>query len=847
MLSTESTQHMIKSDRFPVVFGIVFVLLVMSIVATIGFSVAVRKTQETRSQAAVLPSSTSSAVPRGNPWDLWADVVIGQRDFGELTPRSVVPDKLNSPAGVAVDRSVFPGRMYIWDSGNSRILGVDLASCYASSGRCQPSIVIGQPSASDHGACNRDASYSDFSMRTPASADTLCGVWEGTHTVLEDKSFASMTVDREGNLYVPDANNNRVLKFNKPFTTDAVADAVWGQADFSGNLCNRSMVQSMPGTPSVPVPNPTASSICFGHLGGGVTTDRSGNVWVADSNNHRVLRFPPNSGTANLVLGQPNFETRDGTMLQNPLSVRVDDTGAVWVADSEHNRVLKFVAPFSNGMQPAYVLGGSSVFNLVTNLEIDPFGRGIWVSDFSNGNTHRLYQLDGIPTAVEIRPGVHGGGSIGIDLQLNVLVSNYALSNVELVQWIVPPPNNCRQHDGDPTACQAQQGCAFYACSGQCWPNFTSNQVACAGIPAGGGYGRMRNLYMPPVGKNLSSSNRLENTSWTGITTLAEHDQLAVADGRLLFWNGLASLENGRAPDGYLGTNSATTIPDPQYGQLKTDNKSRLWASTLTNIQVFTGPLTAGQLPTTTIEGAIPVKGGGSITLSHIHGIAPTADGSALWVSMAYHQQRVVRIQNPLTAPVIDIVLGQLDAQGTYCNRDGGDPRNENPWGGQSNNDTLNTLCWPGAISLDKNGNLFVSDHLVETAGNFRMLMFGHKLFDTTKFSRNAVFGLKATKVFPRNVAGSPHMHFEMAFNSKNQMVVGQNPYSGKRQLEYYKQPDAVNLANPYDAAYARPDGTFGDFFGWPVALTFDAQDNLYAYDANRSKVLIYKQPVFQY
>ncbi|MCC6933179.1 MAG: hypothetical protein IT292_07995 [Deltaproteobacteria bacterium] len=34
-----------------------------------------------------------------------------------------------------------------------------------------------------------------------------------------------------------------------------------------------------------------------------MSVDKDGNMWVADTYNSRVLRFPPNSKTANLVLG----------------------------------------------------------------------------------------------------------------------------------------------------------------------------------------------------------------------------------------------------------------------------------------------------------------------------------------------------------------------------------------------------------------------------------------------------------------------------------------------------------------------------------------------------------------
>ena len=73
------------------------------------------------------PGSFPHSSPvRGVAGDLWADVVIGQPDFTQISPKSVVPFKVNNPTGVVVDRSVEPGRAYVWDSGNSRILGIDL-------------------------------------------------------------------------------------------------------------------------------------------------------------------------------------------------------------------------------------------------------------------------------------------------------------------------------------------------------------------------------------------------------------------------------------------------------------------------------------------------------------------------------------------------------------------------------------------------------------------------------------------------------------------------------------------------------------------------------------------------
>ena len=104
---------------------------------------------------------------RGRSGDLWADVILGKADFSQIGPGEIVPYKTFNPGGVAIDRSVTPGRAYVWDAGNSRILGIDLAKCYAGESPCSADIVIGQPAASDHGACNGDSGVQNFPNRAP--------------------------------------------------------------------------------------------------------------------------------------------------------------------------------------------------------------------------------------------------------------------------------------------------------------------------------------------------------------------------------------------------------------------------------------------------------------------------------------------------------------------------------------------------------------------------------------------------------------------------------------------------------------------------------------------------------
>ena len=165
---------------------------------------------------------------RGIAGDHWADVVIGKPDFTQIAPKSVVPFKVNNPTGVVVDRSVDPGRAYVWDSGNSRILGIDLARCYEDAHPCKADIVIGQPSGYDHAACNGDNGVQNFPMRARPTAETLCGIPDHFLSPWETFSFVTMAVDGDGSLYVPDSFNHRILKYESPFESDSIADEVWG-------------------------------------------------------------------------------------------------------------------------------------------------------------------------------------------------------------------------------------------------------------------------------------------------------------------------------------------------------------------------------------------------------------------------------------------------------------------------------------------------------------------------------------------------------------------------------------------------------------------------------------------
>ena len=157
-----------------------------------------------------------------------------------------------------------------------------------------------------------------------------------------------MAIDSSGDtphLYVADFFNNRVLGFKDFRNLDANsrADIVIGQPDFNSGLCNGT------GDPN----HITASTICEP---AGIVTDSNGNLYVADSGNGRILRFPApfshqSLEQADLVLGQHNFNTKitdpGPFTMAAPYGLAFAGTNGLLVSESVHNRVLFF--PFTNG------------------------------------------------------------------------------------------------------------------------------------------------------------------------------------------------------------------------------------------------------------------------------------------------------------------------------------------------------------------------------------------------------------------------------------------------------------------------------------------------------------------
>jgi len=210
---------------------------------------------------------------------------------------------LSSPGAVALDGA---GRLFVSDQDNSRVLEYDSPLTSQSANR-----VFGQAGSFATSACNGGGlSASALCLPGAVALDTagrlyVADLWNSrvleydspltsqsasrvfgqagsfTTAVINNGGVSASSlnfafgvmVDAGGRLYIGDTQNNRVLEYDSPLTSQ-VANRVFGQPNFTSNTANNGGVG--PSTLSFPAVLAT---------GGG------GDLYVVDAFNHRVLSY----------------------------------------------------------------------------------------------------------------------------------------------------------------------------------------------------------------------------------------------------------------------------------------------------------------------------------------------------------------------------------------------------------------------------------------------------------------------------------------------------------------------------------------------------------------------------
>src|SRR4051812_20684041 len=165
------------------------------------------------------------------------------------------------------------------------------------------------------------SNYDPYSFSTLAGSAGY-GSSDGTGSAARFNNPFGVAIDSAGNSYVADTSNHTIRKI----TAAGVVTTLAGLAGTSGSA------------------DGTGSAARF-FLPKGVAVDSTGNVYVADTNNHTIRKITPAGVVSTLAGFAHSPGSNDGTgsdaAFFNPSGVSVDSVGNVYVADTGANTIRK--------------------------------------------------------------------------------------------------------------------------------------------------------------------------------------------------------------------------------------------------------------------------------------------------------------------------------------------------------------------------------------------------------------------------------------------------------------------------------------------------------------------------
>jgi sugar lactone lactonase YvrE len=282
--------------------------------------------------------------------------------------------RFNNPSGVAVDSS---GNVYVADTYNNIIRKVT------------PSGVV--------------CTLAGFALNS--------GSTDGLTSNARFNFPSGIAVDGSGNVYVADQNNNTLRKL----TPGGLVTTLAGLAG------------SSPGSS-----DGTGSAARF-NSPNGLAVDASGNIYVADTDNHTVRKVTP-AGVVTTLAGQVgNFGSSDGSgsaaQFSFPYGVTVDGSGNVFVADQYNFTIRKVTSA-----------------GVVTTLA----GRvGVQGSSDGTGSAARFYQPSGVT--------VDGSGNVFVADSANYTIRKVTSGGVvSTLAGLAPSPGSTNG-----TGSSARLNCPF--------------------------------------------------------------------------------------------------------------------------------------------------------------------------------------------------------------------------------------------------------------------------------------------------------------------------------------------------------------------------------------------------
>ena len=284
------------------------------------------------------------------------------------------PGQFNIPRGIVVDSS---GNIYVADNNNFRIEKFNTQGTFLLS--FSPTRTQSPPAGGAEGIAvdSSDNIYvtdkqnqrlekyspsgtllSSFTPRIPCNC-TIYNTPNGTmRTSYSQAVVERVAIDSWGNLYVTGSD---IIKLN---SKGAFQSQFF--AHDNGNCCL---------------------------LPEGITIDSSDNIYVADMENHRILKFN-STGSILLSIGSSVLHTAQAG---SPQDVAVDSSGNIFVADTYNGRIIKFNSTGS-------LVSSIGISGVPVGIVIDKSGK-IYVNDLANDQV-KVYSTSqfGTNTSTSVTP-----------------------------------------------------------------------------------------------------------------------------------------------------------------------------------------------------------------------------------------------------------------------------------------------------------------------------------------------------------------------------------------------------------------------------------------------------------
>jgi len=318
------------------------------------------------------------------------------------------------PYAIAIDKT---GKIYIADTYNNRIQEFTSSGLYVDqwgsfgSGNGQFYQPFGVTVDMDGNVYVADTNNHRIQKFT--SSGTYVTQWGSLGSANgQFKNPSGIAVDINGNVYVADTNNHRIQKF----TSSGTYVTQWGslgiangqfkfpysiEVDNSGNVYitdSSGKRQYSKDEPEIErIQKFTSSGVYLTQWGspgngngqfhaiGGISIDKSGNIFIADRGNVRIQQF---TLSGEYVTQWGSYGDGNGRFYQ-PYAVAIDKTGNIYLADTGNNRIQKFTPSGLYVDQWGSFGSGNGEFDSPQGIAVD-IDDNVYVADTFNNRIQKF-------------------------------------------------------------------------------------------------------------------------------------------------------------------------------------------------------------------------------------------------------------------------------------------------------------------------------------------------------------------------------------------------------------------------------------------------------------------------